>query len=524
MMARSGERLFNCHRDTIWSTLKKQDSSKDQSNLSSTVVETHYGRVQGTISGPTFVWKGIPFAQPPIGDLRFRAPQAPSPWPGVRDATSFGLTSVQSGRMMQRFFSATPESSGEDCLFLNVWSPGADDKRRPVLFWIHGGAFTIGSGSTPWYDGTAFATNGDVVVVTINYRLGALGFLHLAGIGGEEKGFSDNCGLLDQIAALEWVRDNIAAFGGDPGNITVFGESAGAMSIGTLLAMPAAKGLFQRAILQSGASHTVQDRERATRIARKLTDILGIHKLTDLVDISLEQLLAAQGKVSDSSGRVAFQPVVDGVTLPLQPIEAIADGSAKGITLLVGTNRDEMRLFTMMDPAQATLDMVTLEHLFGAKAIEAVATYEADQPEQSSSDAWIDFLTDRVFRIPAIRLAERQSDRGANVWMYRFDWPTPVFGGSLKACHGLEIPFVWNNLGKFGVNMLTGDSPARQKVADAMHAAWIAFACNGNPNTPGLPLWHTYNTAQRATMLFNEECRVVNDPYAAERRLWEGVL
>jgi para-nitrobenzyl esterase len=502
----------------------KSKIRKDQSTLSNTVVETQYGKVQGTKSGPIFVWKGIPFAQPPIMDLRFHAPQAPSPWTGVRDATIFGLTSVQSGRMMQRFFSATPEPSGEDCLFLNIWSPVADDKRRPVLFWIHGGAFTLGSASTPWYDGTAFATNGDAVVVTINYRLGALGFLHLADIGGEEKGFSNNCGLLDQIAALEWVRDNIAAFGGDPGNITVFGESAGAMSIGMLLAMPAAKGLFQRAILHSGASHTVQDQERATGIARKLMDILGIHKVTDLVDISLEQLLAAQSKVSESSGRVAFQPVVDGVTLPLQPIQAIAGGSAEGITLLVGTNRDEMRLFTMMDPAQATPDMDTLKRLFGANAIEAAATYEADQTEQSSSDAWIDFLTDRVFRIPAIRLAERQSDRGTKVWMYRFDWPTPVFDGRLKACHALEIPFVWNNLDKYGVNMLAGDSPARQKVADAMHAAWIAFARNGNPSTPGLPLWPFYDTTQRATMLFNEECRVVNDPYAAERRLWEGVL
>ena len=492
--------------------------------MSTTVVETQYGKVQGTRSGPAFVWKGIPFAQPPLGDLRFRAPQAPSPWTGVRDATTFGLASAQSGRMMQRLFSATPEPSDEDCLFLNIWSPGAGDKRRPVLFWIHGGAFTMGSSSTPWYDGTAFATNGDVVIVTINYRLGALGFLNLADIDGKDKDLSSNCGLLDQVAALEWVRDNIAAFGGDPYNITVFGESAGAMSIGTLLAMLMAKGLFQKAILQSGASHTALDREIASRIANKLIDTLGIHKVTDLVDVPLEQLLAAQDKVSDSSGRLAFQPVVDGVTLSHQPIQAIADGSANGVSLLVGTNRDEMRLFTMMDPAQATPDMAILERLFGTKAKEVVATYEAAQPEQSSSDVWINFLTDRTFRIPAIRLAERQSARGTNVWMYRFDWPTPVFGGRLKACHGLEISFVWNNLDKYGVNLLTGDAAARQKVADAMHPAWIAFARSGNPNTSGLPQWPAYDTTHRATMLFNEECQVVNDPQSAERQLWEGVL
>jgi para-nitrobenzyl esterase len=492
--------------------------------MSTTVVETQYGKVQGAKSGPAFVWKGIPYAQSPSGDLRFRAPQAPIPWIGVRDTTTFGLASAQSGAMMQRLFSFTPEPSGEDCLFLNIWSHGADDTRRPVSFWIHGGAFTIGSASIPWYDGTSFATNGEVVVVTINYRLGALGFLHLSDIDSKAKGFTSNCGLLDQIAALQWVRANIAAFGGDPSNITVFGESAGAMSIGTLLAMPAAKGLFQKAILQSGASHAVLDSTRATHIANKLMDILGKQELTDLVDVPLEQLLAAQDKVSGSGGGLAFQPVVDGVALPYPPIKAIADGSAKGVSLLVGTNRDEMRLFTMMDPAQATPDVAILERLFGTRAKEVRTTYEAAQPEHSTSDAWIDFLTDRTFRIPAIRLAEYQQDQGANVWMYRFDWPSPAFGGSLKACHGLEIAFVWNNLNMYGVNILTGDDPARQKVADAMHPAWISFAHSGYPNTSGSPHWPAYDTAHRATMLFNQECELVNDPQSTERQLWEGVI
>jgi para-nitrobenzyl esterase len=285
-----------------------------------------------------------------------------------------------------------------------------------------------------------------------------------------------------------------------------------------------AKGLFQKAILQSGASHTILDSARATRIATKLMDALDIHRVTDLLLVSSEQLLAAQGKVSGADGRLAFQPVVDGASLPQQPIKAIASGSANDVSLLVGTNRDEIRLFTMLDPTQATPDMSILEHLFGTKANDVAATYEANQPEHSSSDAWIDFLTDRTFRIPAIRLAERQLVHGANVWMYRFDWPTPVFGGRLKACHGLEIPFVWNNLDKYGVNVLTGDDPARQKVADAMHQSWIMYAHNGNPNTSGLSTWPAYDTAHRATMLFNEECQVVNDPQATERQVWEGVL
>ncbi len=488
--------------------------------MSDPLVETNYGKVQGTTSGPISVWKGIPFAQPPLGDLRFHAPQKPAPWTGVRNATDFGLTSAQAGSM--GFFSSTPEPSGEDCLYLNIWSPGADNKRRPVLFWIHGGAFVLGSGSTSWYDGTAFAVNGDVVVVTINYRLGALGFLHLADIDGAGEGFASNCGLLDQIAALEWVRDNIAAFGGDPENITIFGESAGAMSIGTLLAMPGAKGLYQKAILQSGASDTIQTRESATEIARAFLAALDLHSGTDLLTVPLEQLLAAQSKFSSFGNGLAFRPVIDGTTLPQRPIEAIAHGSAAGIPLLLGTNRDEMRLFTMMDPAQGVFNMSLLENMFGDQAKQVAAIYEATAGSQE--DAWIDILTDRTFRIPAIHLAEHQSALGIPIWMYRFDWPTPVFGGQLKACHALEVPFVWNNLDKYGVSMLTGDSPARQKIAEAMHAAWIAFARNGNPNTQLLPEWPAYDTDRRATMLFNEEDQIVNDPQGAERQLWRNAF
>lgn len=487
--------------------------------MSATLVETQYGKVQGTTDGTIGVWKGIPFAQPPLGALRFHAPQKPAPWSGVRDATTFGSISAQPNVAIG-FFASTPELSSEDCLFLNIWSPGADDRRRPVLFWIHGGAFVAGSGSTGWYDGKAFAANGDVVVVTINYRLGALGFLHLVDIEGTDVGFSSNCGLLDQIAALEWVRDNIVAFGGDPENITIFGESAGAMSIGTLLAMPQAKGLYQRAILQSGASHTIHAPEKATAVTRALLAALDVQRATDLLTVPLEQLLAAQSTVTVPGGGLPFEPVIDGRTLPQRPIDAIAHGSADGISLLVGTNRDEMRLFTLMDPAEAVFKMSLLERLFGERAEQVAALYEADVPTRE--DAWVDILTDRTFRIPAISLAERVAERGTAVWMYRFDWSSPAFGGQLKACHALEVPFVWNNLDKQGVEMLTGDSPARQKIAEAMHAAWIAFARTGKPATPVLPEWPAYVTEQRATLLFNEEYQVVNDPQGAERQVWKG--
>jgi para-nitrobenzyl esterase len=491
--------------------------------MSSSIVETCYGKVQGTSADSVSLWKGIPYAKPPVGNLRFHAPQPPASWAGVRDTSHFGLTALQPDQL-SRFFGGKPEPSGEDCLFLNIWSPAADDQRRPVLFWIHGGAFVSGSGSVPTYDGSAFVRNGDVVVVTINYRLGVLGFLNLDSLGGAEKGFTNNCGLLDQIAALQWVRDNIASFGGDPENITVFGESAGAMSIGVLLAMPEAKGLFRRAILESGAAQNVLSAERATRIAGKLLMALNVSNVDTLLDIPADQILAAQTQVSQTTTGLAFQPTVDGRTLPEKPLNAISHGSAPSISLVIGTNRDEMRLFTLMDPAQATFDQSSLDKQFGPRAGEVANVYQAAHPGESLSDAWVDILTDRTFRIPAIRLAERQSTQASSVWMYRFDWASPAFGGALKSCHALELPFVWDNLDKPGLSMFTQGATGIQPLADVMHSTWIAFARTGDPSIPALPDWPPYDLQTRPTMIFNLHSEVVNDPQSAERRLWEEAL
>ena len=263
------------------------------------IVETHYGKLQGTQKDTVSVWKGIPFAQPPSGLLRFRAPQPLEGWTGVREATQFGAISPQTS---EGSFGTLPGPMSEDCLTLNIWSPSADDARRPVMVWIHGGSFVTGSGSTPWYNGTSFATQGDVVVVTLNYRLGALGFLYLAEYAGEEYATSGNNGLLDQIAALTWVRENIAAFGGDPDNVTVFGESAGAMSIGALLAMPAAHGLFKRAILQSGAAHRVNSSQTAASGTRGFLQALefGPSEMNRLLTTSVDDILRAQGTLPSS--------------------------------------------------------------------------------------------------------------------------------------------------------------------------------------------------------------------------------
>ena len=492
-------------------------------HMTTTLVETAYGKVQGTQDGDILVWKGIHYAQPPLGTLRFHAPQPLSSWSGVRDATQFSLVAPQPAIDAGGLLGGQQEAMGEDCLYLNIWSPGTNHAKRPVLVWIHGGSFLTGSGSTPWYDGAAFAAHGDVVVVTINYRLGALGFLYLGDLDAEQYA-SGNYGILDQVAALQWVHENIAAFGGDAQNVTIFGESAGAMSVGTLMGMPAARDLFQKAILQSGASSNVFDRGQATKRAITFLDALGLprEQLAQLAEMPLTQLMAAQEKLFNNTAGLAFSPVIDGVTLPTRPLDAIAHGSAAHVTTLIGTNRDEMRLFTVFDPQQAQPNQALLQHYFGTQAEQVMATYSSHTDAPTA--AWNDILTDRTFRLPAIRLAEQQVAQGAGVWMYRFDWPTPVLNGLLGACHALEIPFVWDNLHQKGVKAFTGDASTRQPLADCMHSAWILFAQHGNPHTPVLPEWPAYDSEQRATMIFDETCRIAHDPQGEERRFWDGVI
>jgi para-nitrobenzyl esterase len=434
---------------------------------------------------------------------------------------------------MAELFGGPQPAHSEDALYLNVWTPGADDARRPVMVWIHGGAFMNGSGSTPWYDGTGFAKHGDVVVVTINYRLGSLGFMHLADLFGDEFAGSANAGLLDQIAALEWVRDNIEAFGGDPAQVTIFGESAGGGSVGTLLGLPAARGLFAGAIAQSGASSWFSTRERANEIARRLVDTLQVAPgdIEALRARSVDDILAAQataglalGSMTGEAGlRLPFQPVVDATVLPQPPLGTVAAGNAQGVRVLVGTNRHEMTLFHLMDQSLAQIDEAGLlrrsQTWVDAKRAETIVSgYRANRPDEPLVEVWTDLSTDAVFRIPAIRLAEAQTAHGP-VWMYLFTWETPIFGG-LRSTHALEIPFVWDTLESPGAAMFTGDDPDRQQVADAMHAAWIAFARNGNPHHAGLPDWPQYDTDHRATMRFDATCEVLDDPNGADRKLW----
>ena len=492
------------------------------------IAETRSGKIQGTEEAGLHVFRGIPFAKPPAGALRWRRPQREDTWEDVRDATRFSAIAAQGDSALEQMLGSGRVTKSEDSLYLNVWTPGLDDRRRPVMVWIHGGGWLNGSGSTPWYDGTRFAANGDVVLVSINYRLAAFGFLHLADLFGEELEGSGNLGILDQVAALEWVRDSIEAFGGDPGNVTIFGESAGAGSVGTLLGLPEARGLFHGAIAQSGAASWFNTREQATENARRLVEELGVEPgdVDALRAVPWERIVEAQAVLGGEGGALGlpFQPVVDGTVLPVPPIQAIAQGNAAGVRVLIGTNADEMTLFGLMDTRLSTIDedglvrRVSTYH--GDAAADFVERYAANRPGAPVADLWFALAGDAVFRIPAIRLAESHMPHGT-VYKYLFTWSTPAFGGVLRSTHALEIPFVFDNLHQPGVPVFTGEGDERQAIADLMHRAWISFAHSGDPSHDGLPEWPAYCCERRATMRFDVDCHLLFDPAGDERALWE---
>lgn len=492
------------------------------------VVNTLRGKVRGRVADGICSFKGIPYAAPPFGVNRFRSPQPAEPWGGVRDALNYGPKSPQLPYpppidvLIPEF--AIP---GEDCLSLNIWSPDPASAGLPVMVWIPGGMFEYhGTGASPWYDGSRFARDG-IVCVTINYRVGAEGFLYLG--DGDA-----NLGLLDQISALRWVQENIAAFGGDPGNVTIFGESAGAMSVGTLLSMPAAEGLFRRAIAQSGAAHHVISAATARRVGEALAEKLGVEATREAIAaVAIDRLLQAQEELRADlaahpnperwGGEVVatmmpWQPVIDGKLISAPPIDRIAAGAGADIDLLIGTNTDEHRLFLVPGGA---LDQITDAALAGVVAayglpVEAtLAAYRAAHPNASAGDLFAIIQTDWYWRIPAIRLADAHAKGAASTYMYEFAWGSPQFDGRLGACHALEIAFVFDTLGNGAEPLLGSEAP--QQLADAMHAAWVAFASDGDCG------WPKYDLSRRATMRFNTESEVVEDPRSAERALWQGM-
>ncbi|HEY9287637.1 MAG TPA: carboxylesterase family protein, partial [Candidatus Dormibacteraeota bacterium] len=460
--------------------------------LAGVIVETQAGPVEGQVGGNVTSFKGIPYAAPPFGANRFLPPQPPAPWTEVRPAFDFGPVPPQSPYPEPfRSLLGDSGSSGQDCLSLNVWTPTTGGSRLPVMVWIHGGAFLRGSSAVPAYDGTRFARDG-VVCVSLNYRLGADGCICLGGKGG-------NFGLLDQIAGLGWVRDNIAAFGGDPDNVTVFGQSAGAFSIASLLAIKDSAGLFQRAILQSGAGHHVTTPATAERIATMLCERLEAKPtLESLAEVPHDRFVAAQAELGTELvlapdparwGEVAvngmmFEPVIDGVVLAGRPIDVLNAGASADVELLIGTTTEEWRFFVVPN---GVIDYLTEDHVlrraaaYGLDPAQALARYRDAQPQAAAGDLHAAMVTDWFYRIPAIRLAEARQRDGGAVHMYEFAWRSPLFNGRLGSCHALELGYVFNNLDRTGP--MTGDHPPQQ-VADEMHRAWIAFARTGDPGWP----------------------------------------
>jgi para-nitrobenzyl esterase len=493
------------------------------------VVRTQQGDVRGSVADGVNAFKGIPYATPPFGADRLRPAQPVEPWSGVRDALVFGPKPPQAP-YPPMVAELLPElvGPGEDCLTLNIWSKDLGLSGQPVMVWVPGGLYEYhGTGACPWYDGSRFARDG-VVCVTINYRVGADGFLYLGdGVA--------NLGLLDQIAALEWVRDNIAAFGGDPANVTIFGESAGALSIGTLLSMPCAAGLFRRAIVQSGGAHHVSSAATAERIGKRLAERMGVPATRDAIAAApLERMIEAQIELRNELlaqpdpafwGEVAltnlpWQPVIDGKVIPERPIDRIHAGAGADIDLLVGTNIEETRLFLVPGGA---IDQIPPEALAGTVAAyglpvdTALAAYRELHPVASVGDLFSAVQTDWYWRIPAMRLADAHAANATTspTYMYEFAWRSPQFGGRLGAGHSLEIAFVFDTLGN-RTEPTHGPNPP-QSLADAMHDAWVAFAATGDPG------WPKYGLRRRATMHFDTSSQIVDDPLARERALWEGV-
>jgi para-nitrobenzyl esterase len=483
------------------------------------LVETTYGKVEGIEKRGVLQFRGIPFAAPPVGDLRFRPPAPPQPWDSPLVADGFrAMAPQQANPGLSALPSPERMETSEDCLYLNVFTAGTGGEPKPVMVWIHGGGFTGGSARDAWYNGTSFAREG-VVVVTINYRLGALGFLHL----GDRIPGSGNCGILDQVAALEWVRDNIAAFGGDPGNVTIFGESAGGMSVATVMGTPAAAGLFQRAIPQSGAAAHVLSADDAAEMADRVATAVG--GVDALFTAPIEQILDAQARAMADAQRepglrLGFSPVVDGTVLLEPPEQAVRDGLSKGVDLMTGTTRDEMTLFLAVAPAfaDATEDDAVrrIDRVRPGTGRTLYDTYRSVLgPDAAPRDVWAAVETDRVFRIPAIRLAEAQLATTADVWMYLFTWESPMAGGMLGACHAIEIPFMWNTLSVRATDVFAGEGPDAQALADRMHGSWLSFARTGDPG------WDRYDTEHRRTKVFGAADSMEDDPRAAARRVWD---
>jgi para-nitrobenzyl esterase len=487
------------------------------------IVEIAQGRLKGFSKDAILRFNGIPYAQPPVGDLRWRQAQPPQTWSGIRDGARFAGVAPQIKSAAEALIGGTPGEQSEDCLYLNIWTPSLEGTPRPVMVWIHGGAFVTGAGTLGTYNGKRLAALGDVVVVTINYRLGAFGFLDLAdATDGKLPGHGTE-GLGDQIAALRWVKENIARFGGDAGNVTIFGESAGAMSVGAMLAAPGAHGLFHKAILQSGAAHIGRKRDASAKIARLLIDKVG----SDLLAAPKDAILKAQGEIIDmprDSGGMPFAPTIDRNILPTRAIEQVRSGSARDIPVLAGTTMEEWKLFTAARPKLRLMDNAKLRRYTAGLVGDAHAdALLAAYGEGSPFERWNAVMTDHSFAVPAARLLEAQS-AFAPSFAYRFDWRSPLLAGVLGSCHALELGFVFGTYNEKLAGAFFGKGAAADALSAAMMLSWVQFARTGDPSSALTGAWPRYDAMTRATMMLGDgDPHVVNAPDDMRRAAWDAV-
>ena len=502
------------------------------------VADTAYGRIRGLEVRGIKVFKGVPYGASTGGANRFMPPVAPAKWTGVRDALAYGPSAPQTEPGARRAASeiavaaAGLPAEGEDCLVLNIWTPAVkDNRKRPVMFWCHGGGFVTGSGSSPVTDGANLARRGDVVVVSINHRLNVLGFSNLSSVGGSEFAASGDVGMLDIIRALEWVRDNIAEFGGDPGTVMIFGQSGGGRKVSTLLTMPAAKGLFHRAVIESGATLQLVEPEAGARAARELLSTLGIApgQARGLQAVPLDTLMSAYftvvRKMNVDQMTQGFSPAMDGKIVPQHPFHPVASAVSAGVPVMLGSTRTELTSsarvedFSMTDAAMRS----RVRTLLGTHADRVLDVYGRANPGATPADLYFLIASDHRYSGPVMKIAERRAAlKGGPVYLYYFRWETPVDGGRLKSPHTIEIPFAFDNVD--AAARLTGGGPGAKALADRVSDAWIAFARTGNPNTPKLPQWPAFTAAERPTMVIDTQSRVERDPIKEQRlAMWDAL-
>ena len=502
-----------------------------------TVVETSYGKLRGSSEDGLTVFRGVPYAAPPTGDLRFRRPQRPERWAGERSATEFGHAAPQLVPPGGPTAQGGGEPQSEDCLYLNIWTPGLDDGRRPVVVWLHGGSFAAGSGAAPRLQGAGLARRGDVVYVSLNYRLGILGFLFDETLADGEFGASGNLGIFDQLHALEWIKEEIANFGGDPDNVTLCGQSAGGMSVGTLLASPLGRGLFHRASAQSGHAHTAYTADEASLVTEHVFQHLTVKdpRADDLRALPLERLIDAQRATIEELTPAApglpivFRPVVDGAVLETLPIEAIRAGAARDIPLIVGITANELSILTLNEDADASDDRLARQ-LVGRldtsdrdTATRIIATYRASRSGLGlpvNGPHLLDAaLSDLGFRLPADRLAAAQSAHQPNTYAFVAAWQSPEDGGPFGAPHGMEVPFVLGTLD--AAREIVGQDPEADQLADDVQDAWAAFARTGSPSTSAMA-WPAYTPDAPVAIVLDRERRVESLVTEPVRDLWEA--